>query len=561
MWRGREQGQAVRWAADSRNHFLSDCTIRGLRMAGERVLIADDEADVLDMCAKALSAEGYQVSRARSGLEAVEMAKQQDFELLITDIRMPGMSGLEAYRAIKQLDPDIAGVAITGYGAVAMVITALKLGMDDFLLKPFSLGDLSAAVSNALTRKGLEKENARLKALIPLFQLSQTFVTVTDLDTLLQGIMQVAVQATLADLGVLMLENEASESLEVRAIVTKSGAQLPGQEYRLSDTITRRATEDGQPVIWQESSVERFFAQETISHQVTTAVALPLITKGEVIGTLGLGKGRAEEPFARSDLELLSVLASQAAAAIQNARLFSRIRSAYEQLKELDRMKSEFLSTVSHELRAPLHSIGGFMQLLLDDKVEDRATQREALETVARQTERLTRLINNLLDVSRMESGWLKLEKGPVQIRDVVREVVAEVRPMAEGRQIALADDTAPELPIVFADHERLAQVIRNLMHNAIKFTPSGGRIVISAAESEGNLVISVEDDGAGISGEAMPHLFERFYQADSSDTRRAGGTGLGLYICRQIVIAHGGSIWAESEVGKGSTFHLGVPI
>jgi len=561
MWRGREQGQAVRWAADSRNHFLSDCTIRGLRMAGERVLIADDEADVLDMCAKALSAEGYQVSRARSGLEAVEMAKQQDFELLITDIRMPGMSGLEAYRAIKQLDPDIAGVAITGYGAVAMVITALKLGMDDFLLKPFSLGDLSAAVSNALTRKGLEKENARLKALIPLFQLSQTFVTVTDLDTLLQGIMQVAVQATLADLGVLMLENEASESLEVRAIVTKSGAQLPGQEYRLSDTITRQATEDGQPVIWQESSVERFFAQETISHQVTTAVALPLITKGEVIGTLGLGKGRAEEPFARSDLELLSVLASQAAAAIQNARLFSRIRSAYEQLKELDRMKSEFLSTVSHELRAPLHSIGGFMQLLLDDKVEDRATQREALETVARQTERLTRLINNLLDVSRMESGWLKLEKGPVQIRDVVREVVAEVRPMAEGRQIALADDTAPELPIVFADHERLAQVIRNLMHNAIKFTPSGGRIVISAAESEGNLVISVEDDGAGISGEAMPHLFERFYQADSSDTRRAGGTGLGLYICRQIVIAHGGSIWAESEVGKGSTFHLGVPI
>ncbi|HUT14948.1 MAG TPA: ATP-binding protein [Anaerolineae bacterium] len=530
-------------------------------MAGERVLIADDEADVLDMCAKALSAEGYQVSRARSGLEAVEMAKQQDFELLITDIRMPGMSGLEAYRAIKQLDPDIAGVAITGYGAVAMVITALKLGMDDFLLKPFSLGDLSAAVSNALTRKGLEKENARLKALIPLFQLSQTFVTVTDLDTLLQGIMQVAVQATLADLGVLMLENEASESLEVRAIVTKSGAQLPGQEYRLSDTITRQATEDGQPVIWQESSVERFFAQETISHQVTTAVALPLITKGEVIGTLGLGKGRAEEPFARSDLELLSVLASQAAAAIQNARLFSRIRSAYEQLKELDRMKSEFLSTVSHELRAPLHSIGGFMQLLLDDKVEDRATQREALETVARQTERLTRLINNLLDVSRMESGWLKLEKGPVQIRDVVREVVAEVRPMAEGRQIALVDDTAPELPIVFADHERLAQVIRNLMHNAIKFTPSGGRIVISAAESEGNLVISVEDDGAGISGEAMPHLFERFYQADSSDTRRAGGTGLGLYICRQIVIAHGGSIWAESEVGKGSTFHLGVPI
>jgi len=530
-------------------------------MAGERILIADDEVDVLDMCAKALSAKGYQVSRARSGPKAIEMAKQQEFELLITDIRMPGMSGLEAYRAIKQSNPDIAGVAITGHGAVAMVITALKLGMDDFLLKPFSLGDLSAAVSNALTRKGLEKENARLRALIPLFQLSETFVTVTDLDTLLQEIMQVAVQATLADLGVLMLEDEGSGTLEVRAIVTRSGAQPPSQEYRLSETIVRQATEDGQPVIWQESSVERFFAHETTSCQVTTAVALPLITKGEVIGTVGLGKGRAEEPFARSDLDLLSVLAGQAAAAIQNARLFSRIRSAYEQLKELDRMKSEFLSTVSHELRAPLHSIGGFMQLLLDGKVDDRATQREVLETVARQTGRLTRLINDLLDVSRMESGWLKLAKGPVQIRDVVWEVVAEVRPMAEGRQIALVDDTAPELPLVLADQERLAQVIRNLIHNAIKFTSSRGQITISASESEGSLVISVEDDGVGISPEAMPHLFERFYQADSSDTRRAGGTGLGLYICRQIVVAHGGSIWAESEVGKGSAFHFRVPI
>jgi len=530
-------------------------------MPDERILVADDEADVLDMCAKALSAKGYQVLGARSGLEAIEMARQQQFELLLTDIRMPGMSGLEAYRAMKQFNPDIAGVAITGYGAMDMVIEALKLGMDDFLLKPFSLDDLSIAVSNALARKGLEKESARLKALIPLFKLSQTFMTVTDLDTLLQEIMQVAVQETLADLGVLMLKDEESEELEVRAVVTKSGAQSPSQEYELSDSIARQAVQDGQPVIWQESNLEHFLAQEAANEQVTTAVALPLIVKAKVIGILGLGKGQVEEPFARSDVELLSVLASQAAIAIQNARLFSRIKSAYEQLKELDRMKGEFLSTVSHELRAPLHSISGFMQLLLDEKVEDRATQREVLETVARQTERLTRLINDLLDVSRMESGWLDLQKGPVRMHDVVQEIVAEVRPMAEGKPVTVTDHTTPDLPIVLADQERLAQVIRNLTHNAIKFTPPNGRIGISASVSEGTLVVSVQDSGTGIANEAMRHLFERFYQADASDTRRAGGTGLGLYICRQIVTAHGGKIWVESELGKGSTFHFSLPV
>jgi signal transduction histidine kinase len=291
-------------------------------------------------------------------------------------------------------------------------------------------------------------------------------------------------------------------------------------------------------------------------------VLLPLVVNKESIGVLGLAKKRKGPPgaFARSDVELLSVLASQAATAIQNARLFTDLRAAYNDLKELDRMKSEFVSNVSHELRAPLHTIGGFVQLLLAGKIEDKATQQESLETVYRQTKQLTSLIDDLLDVSRMEAGHLDLNKEPVQMHDVVRDVLRELQPLAVQKQITLTDQTTPDLPLVFADGERLGQVVRNLVHNAIKFTPENGHVAVAGITSPDQLVIAVQDDGTGIPAEAMSRLFERFYQVDSSSTRRVGGTGLGLYICKQIVAAHGGTIWVDSEPGRGSTFRFSVP-
>ncbi len=530
-------------------------------MADECILIADDEADVLDTCARALSAQGYQVTGVHSGFEAVEMAKQREFDLLLTDIKMPGMSGLQAYQTIKQCNPDIVGVAITGYGAVETAIEALQVGMDDFLLKPFSLTDLRAAISKALEKKRLERENARLKALIPLYDLSRAFIAVTDLHALLQHVIQVAVQETLASLGVLMLKDETSAELEVCAVYADSRAQAPHPGYKLSDGIARRTMQDAEAVIWQaENHKESFFVRGAVNTDITTAVALPLAVKGETIGILGLAKTRKDAAFTRGDVELLSVLASNAAIAIQNARLITHIQEAYETLQELDRMKSEFVSNVSHELRAPLHTISGFVQLLLSGKIEDQPTQKECLETVYRQTQHLTGLIDDLLDVSRMESGHLELRKGSVQMHDVIQEVVGELQPLAAQRRIALTDTTTPELPVIFADAQRLGQVVRNLIDNALKFSPEDGHVTVSSEVSTDQLVIAVQDDGVGISAEAMAHLFERFYQADSSSTRRTGGTGLGLYICRQIIVAHGGTIWAESEPGKGATFRFSLP-
>src|SRR4030042_6125044 len=145
-------------------------------MPDEHVLVVDDEADVLDMCINVLSMQGYQVRGVHSGFDAVEENKKHKFDLLLTDIKMPGIDGLQTFRAVKEHNPDIVGVAITGYGAMETAIEALKLGMDDFLLKPFSLDELSAAISKALPKKRLQRENPSLKALIPLFELSQAFM-------------------------------------------------------------------------------------------------------------------------------------------------------------------------------------------------------------------------------------------------------------------------------------------------------------------------------------------------------------------------------------------------
>jgi len=530
-------------------------------MADERVLIVDDEAEVLETCERALATQGYRVTGVNTGFDAISMAQKQDFDLLLTDIRMPGMSGLQVFKAIRQYKPDIVGVAITGYGAVDTAIEALKLGMDDFLLKPFTLDGLRGSVAKALEKKRLARENARLKALIPLFELSQAFMSVTELTTLLQRVMDVAVQETRASLGVLMLRSAGGAAPETCVVVSENGTHLPDAQCRLDDQVVEEAMTSGRPVVWQAHGAKgSFLTHMPMGTEISAAVALPLVVNREVIGVLGLAKRQNGEAFTLSDVELISVLASQAAAAIKNARLFTDLRAAYEHLQELDRMKGEFVSNVSHELRAPLHTITGFVQLLLDGKVRDKDTQQECLETVLHQTQHLTRLIDDILDASKMEAGHFGLHKAEVQMHDIVQEVVQALQPVALPKRVTLLDHTPPDLPLVFADAQRMTQVLRNLVDNAIKFSPEGGSVTISNESSPEQLVVAVQDSGAGIPAEARKHLFERFYQADGSSTRQAGGTGLGLYICKQIVEAHGGRIWVESEEGKGSSFLFAMP-
>ena len=527
-------------------------------MPHKRILIADDEEDVLDMCVRALSLQGYQVFGAHNGFEATEMAKKEEFDLLLTDIKMPGMTGLQAFHAIKEHNPDIVGVTITGYARVDAAIEALKLGMNDFLLKPFSPEEVTAAVSRALERKTLQQENARLKALIPLFKLSHAFVTVTDLDALLQQVLQVAVQETAAGLGVLMLMNETSGDLEVRAVATDRGSEPLGDTYRLRDEIARKTMQSGQGIVWQnESGLEPFFALERVNTQVNTAVALPLIVQGETIGILSLGKRGEGTAFAHSDVELFSVLASQAAIAIQNAHLFTRIRNAYEKLSALDHLKSEVINIASHELRTPLAIISTYTDLI---EQTSQPQQQEYLSTIAGAVDRLTLLMNNITDLKCLEAGEMELQRGELSLSQLLAEVMDQVSPLAASKGQFITTQVDDQPPDIHADGPKIKIVLQNLLTNAIKFTPEGGSITVEAEATGNGVHVAVHDTGIGIPEKEWEWIFKPLHQLENSLVRQHAGIGIGLALAKNLVELHGGRIWVESTVGHGSTFHFTIP-
>jgi signal transduction histidine kinase/DNA-binding response OmpR family regulator len=232
------------------------------------------------------------------------------------------------------------------------------------------------------------------------------------------------------------------------------------------------------------------------------------------------------------------------------------------QERELDRMKTEFVSQVSHELRTPLTAIKGFTEMLLDGDAGDvNEEQQEYLDIVKSNVDRLVALINDLLDISRIESGRIKLDLAPLDVDAIIRSVVATMRPLLDGKQQTLTLSVAPDLPPGLGDHDRVVQVITNLVSNAHKYTQAGGTIDVSAANTDGFLRVAVRDNGMGIPADDIPRLFTRFFRVDSSLTREIGGTGLGLSIVKSIVELQGGSVSVESQVGLGSTFAFTLPL
>jgi len=273
-----------------------------------------------------------------------------------------------------------------------------------------------------------------------------------------------------------------------------------------------------------------------------------------VIGTISAIALAGAPEFTGDDQEGLKMLASQAAIAITNAIL-------YERTKELDRLKSEFVAVVSHEVRTPLTSIKGSLELLGDERFHTLpAPQKELLGICQANTERLISLINDILDFSKLESSRLSLNFERMDVGRVLVEAVENIRNLAAIRGVELDVKIDPTAGSVEADPMRVGQVATNLIGNAIKFSPERGRIEVFASGDEGSVTISVKDYGKGIAQRDLSRLFQRFAQLDSSTTRKAGGTGLGLVISKGIVEQHGGKIWVESALGKGSTFSFSMP-
>jgi two-component system phosphate regulon sensor histidine kinase PhoR len=228
--------------------------------------------------------------------------------------------------------------------------------------------------------------------------------------------------------------------------------------------------------------------------------------------------------------------------------------------KEIAKMKSEFVSNVSHELKAPLASIKAYIEMLLDREVRDEAQSREFFQTIAAETDRMNRLIENILNLSRLESGLVPVNKTDLAITEILRDVGDVMTPQAAKKNVRLEADLAPVFFRVHGDRDMLYQAILNVVSNAVKYTPEGGQVRVSTFLADGAVVVEVSDTGYGVPQEELQRIFEKFYRSRHSG-KAAPGTGLGLPLVKHVVEAiHGGRVTVESQVGKGSTFRLYLP-
>ena len=377
----------------------------------------------------------------------------------------------------------------------------------------------------------------------------------------------------LGDWAALILKAPDSSELRVASIYHRDMASLGlawsyiyRQPLTVGDGIIGQVVSTGYPALMANVVTTGISAQENVTSyhaptmQFASLLILPLRTRREMLGALVIAANDPDRRMTDDKLPLAEQLAERAALAVENAKLFTEQVEARRKVEDLSRLKDEFLSIASHELRTPVTSIKGYTQLAKTlVRENDLATSEEYLEIALDQIDRMSRLILELLDVSRIETGRLEIRHEPIQWMSFVREVVQRHHTAVSDRRFHL---NVPEsTAAVSGDRDRLEQVLGNLLENAVKYSPEGSEILVSVELRDSQVVTSVSDRGIGIPSDELAQVFERFHRGRQVSSTNYGGLGLGLYITKQIVERHSGSIWVESKEGSGTTFYFSLPV
>jgi K+-sensing histidine kinase KdpD len=397
--------------------------------------------------------------------------------------------------------------------------------------------------------------SARLSALNELFQQLSTSL---ELRPTMQTVVDACRQLLGADATLTLLRREDGIGLQVAAS-SGLGSGAAQQLLALDDGSMNGLLALDAPLVLlapapEAAPIHTFLQVEGILSLAIVGLALD----EERLGMLWAGR-RSREPFTESDLAFLNALAQEAALAIRNARLYERERQQVQRLQTLEALQAGFVSVVSHELRTPLTCIKTSVEMLENTQNRDLPDVREELiQTISHHTARLETLVDDLMDATRLEAGQLILSLQPTDMRLLVQRTVRAFAPLVDGKKQSIELDLREPLEPVLLDRHRMEQVLTNLISNAHKFAAKGGHIAVILAKDDGQLRLTVRDDGPGIPIDQQERIFDKFYVVTGS--RGLTGVGLGLYIARQLVELHGGHIWVESEPGKGAAFHVVLP-
>ncbi len=475
-----------------------------------RVLVVDDEQRIRQACTVLLQKDGYHVEQADNGQVGLEMIEAQHFDIVLLDLMMPSLSGFDVLAHIRDSHPDTVVIVITGYATLDHSVAAMKQGAFDFVPKPFTPNQLRAVVSKAInyTRAltDIATEKSRMRVLI---------------NRLSDGVMATD------DKKRVVLCNPA-----FRRLLGFQGMYQPGRD------------------------ASEIKGARPLLELMDQALAMPRDEFVELALELEVGSTGAEEgrvlaarcfPFRdRQGLNLGTITVLQDVTA----------------QRRMDQHKSDFVSMVAHEIRSPMSSVLMQLNVLTDGLAGDLTDkQREVLERTTARIQSLVQLSSELLDLSKLESGLISQERERVDARPVILDQVELYLAQAQERSISLTAELPASLPRIVFHRQSLEEVLSNLISNAIKYTPEGGNVWVSAEVEGDELVIRVKDTGLGIAPDDQDQVFRRFFRVKSADTRYITGTGLGLPIVRQILDAHHGRIRLESTPKEGSTFTVQIPI
>jgi len=638
-------------------------------VAGERVLFVEDADEIRHFLAEVLTSAGYDVLTGADGAEGFTLARDLRPDLLIADYLMPGMTGLEMLAALRGEGLQCPFILITAEGSEALAVEALRLGVNDYLIKPFEPDDLLEAAARVLrehwTRQITDhipqqllaanrQLEQRLHDLDTLVQLGQRVSSTLDLQPVLDHVVQAAKAITRAESGILLLAEDGSQDLYLYTATEALSDRAEARRVLVSDSAAGEVMRRRTPLVLTDVRASApgtdFFFRDL--------AYVPLLMQGRAIGVLGVVNQQVSAGFEPGTLQLLSVLGDFAAIAITNAQSYaaavherdtldtvltdtedaiivvdtqgrvllcnpaacrtfdldrdavigqrldditdhdglrelfakearaSRLRTTelavaggkrtlnahltivegvgkiavmqdITHLKELDRIKSEFVTTVSHDLRSPLTAILGYLELLRRSGPFN-SNQEDFARRIVNSVQSITTLINDLLELGKIEAGFDQ-DRELAALGPIIESAVSERQHEWEAKQQALGVALAGDLPPVLGHPLRLRQLVSNLLENAIKYTPNGGQVSLSLESNGDFLVLRVSDSGIGIPQQDQPYIFDKFYRTEQAIDEYKG-TGLGLSIVKSIVEQHQGRIWVDSEVGKGSTFTVMLP-